>query len=151
MDLSARLPLISHDPHHILSQSAFTLAIMINDIMPPDPSQYKKDYRLCLCSSSDCKSRKWEGTDGSINDGKWCHRSTQTKHYAKDAQQRLADCRECRPKISTYALDYPTDYPTAVKATSGSAKGKSSRAGDPTMTTVRAFDLVTPLTRVTAW
>jgi hypothetical protein len=49
----------------------------------------------------------------------------------KDAQQRLADCRECRPKISTYALDYPTDYPTAVKATSGGAKGKSSRAGDP--------------------
>ncbi|KAJ6625311.1 hypothetical protein B0H10DRAFT_2430436 [Mycena sp. CBHHK59/15] len=44
--------------------------------MPPDLSQNKKDYRLCLCISSDCKGQKWEGNDGSINDGKWCHRST---------------------------------------------------------------------------
>ncbi|KAJ6565053.1 hypothetical protein B0H10DRAFT_2200526 [Mycena sp. CBHHK59/15] len=47
--------------------------------MPPNPSQNKKDYRLCLCISSDCKGQKWEGNDGSINDGKWCHQSTEAK------------------------------------------------------------------------
>ncbi|KAJ6629443.1 hypothetical protein B0H10DRAFT_1939829 [Mycena sp. CBHHK59/15] len=57
-------------------------------IMPADPSEDKKDYRLCPCSSQDCKGQLWEGKDRKIQNGKWCHRSTQAKHYAKDTELR---------------------------------------------------------------
>lgn len=36
-------------------------------IMPVDPSANKKGFRLCLCSSHDCKGQKWEDNFGTNN------------------------------------------------------------------------------------
>lgn len=50
-------------------------------IMPVDPSANKKGFRLCLCSSHDCKGQKWEDNDGSIRNGKWVSIMALTEKY----------------------------------------------------------------------
>jgi hypothetical protein len=50
----------------------------------------KKNYVLCHCRSHDCGAQTWEAKDGTTKKGKWCHKSTASKHR-RENRELVAD------------------------------------------------------------
>nr|GAT42542.1 predicted protein [Mycena chlorophos] len=55
--------------------------------MCPKNPNGRPDFRLCRCTSHDCRGRLWD-SDAGPQSGRWVHRNTWSKHFKKDETLR---------------------------------------------------------------